>query len=74
VEPVARERTRYEIVIRGRLSPRFGWAFEGLEVRPGEGQTVLIGDFTDQSQLHGVLDRIRDFGIELVSLHAVHRA
>jgi len=32
---------------------------------------VLTGDFSDQSQLHGVLDRLQDFGIELVSINAV---
>jgi hypothetical protein len=64
-------RKRYEIVIRGRLSSRFGLAFEGLEVRPAPGQTVLVGEFGDQSQLHGVLERIRDFGIELVSVNVL---
>jgi hypothetical protein len=32
---------------------------------------VLIGHFADQAQLHGILERIRDFGIELVSVNAV---
>ena len=62
---------RYEIVIRGRLSDRFKSAFSGLSLEPREGETVLSGEFADQSQLHGALDRIRDFGIELVSINVV---
>jgi hypothetical protein len=63
--------TRYEIVIKDRISARLGSAFPGLEVETRPGQTVLTGDFSDQSQLHGVLDRLQDFGIELVSINAV---
>jgi hypothetical protein len=65
------ESRRYRIVVRGRLSSRFGSAFEGLELEPGVGETALTGDFTDQAQLHGVLSRLRDLGIELVSVNAV---
>jgi hypothetical protein len=63
--------TRYEIVVRGRLSDRFESVFSGLAMEPRNGQTILVGEFADQSQLHGALDRIRDFGIELVSVNAV---
>ena len=62
---------RYEIVVRGRLSDRFESAFSGLALEPRDGQTALVGEFADQSQLHGALDRIRDFGIELVSINVV---
>lgn len=61
----------YEIVVRGRLSERLGSAFEELERETAKGQTVLTGPLADQSQLHGVLDRIQDFGIELVSVNVV---
>jgi hypothetical protein len=65
------ESTRYEIVIKDRLSPRLGHAFPGLELETRPGQTVLTGTFRDQSQLHGVIDRLQDFGIELVSINAL---
>ena len=65
------ESTRYEIVIKDRISARLGSAFPGLELETRPGQTVLTGSFTDQAQLHGVLDRLQDFGIELVSINAV---
>ena len=65
------DRTRYEIVIRGRLTARLGSAFEGLELEPRPGATVLTGEFADQAALHGLLERLREFGIELVSVNAV---
>jgi hypothetical protein len=63
--------TRYRIVVKGRLSDSFISVFEDLSVEPLPGRTALEGDFVDQSQLHGVLDRLRGFGIELVSVNAV---
>jgi len=68
---IADENTRYEIVVKDRISERMGSAFPGLELETRPGQTVLTGSFADQSQLHGVLDRLQDFGIELVSINAV---
>ena len=63
--------TRYRIVVRGRLSDSFAAVFEDLSVQLLPGRTALEGDFVDQSQLHGVLDRLRGLGIELVSVNAV---
>lgn len=63
--------TRYEIVVKDRLSARFSEAFPGVELETRPGQTVLRGDFSDQSQLHGLLGRLQDFGIELVSVNAL---
>lgn len=63
--------TRYEIVVKDRLSTRFSEALPGVALETRPGQTVLRGEFTDQSQLHGLLDRLQDFGIELVSVNAL---
>jgi hypothetical protein len=60
--------SRYRIVLRGRLSESFETAFEGMALEPGPNQTVLVGEVRDQAQLYGLLDRLRDFGIELVSV------
>jgi hypothetical protein len=59
---------RYRIVLRGRLSERFESAFEGMALEHGPNQTVLTGEVRDQAQLYGLLDRLRDFGIELVAV------
>ena len=66
--------TRYEIVIKGRLSDALGSAFDGMEVSPSHGRTALTGWFEDQARLHGTLDRIRDLGIELISINPVEEA
>ena len=60
--------TRYRIVLRGRLSERFASAFDGMTLEPGPAQTVLVGDVRDQAHLYGLLDRLRDFGIELIAV------
>jgi hypothetical protein len=62
------EPTRYRIAIRGRLTERLGSAFEGLALEPGREMTVLVGDIRDQAQLYGVLDLVRNLGLELVSV------
>lgn len=60
--------TRYRITLRGRLSERFAGAFDGMALEPGPDLTVLVGDVHDQAQLYGLLDRLRDFGFELVAV------
>ena len=62
---------RYRIVLRGRLGERFESAFDGMVLEPGPGQTVLVGEIRDQAHLHGLLDRLRDFGIALVAVEPV---
>ena len=69
IDPYSRQ--RYEIVVRGRLSRRYEGAFDGATLEPRDGQTTLCADLADQSQLYGLLNRLRDFGIELVSVNAV---
>jgi hypothetical protein len=66
-------RKRYDIVVRGRLSSRYECAFDGVTLEPRLGETRLLADLADQAQLYGLLNRLRDFGIELVSVNAVPR-
>ena len=66
----ASSRQRYDIVVRGRLSSRYESAFDGVTLEPRIGQTRLRADMADQSQLYGLLNRLRDLGIELVSVNA----
>jgi hypothetical protein len=62
----------YEIRIRGRLEARWNSWFDGLTVHPGpDGTTVIAGPVVDQAALHGVLHRLRDLGIDLLSLTEV---
>lgn len=60
---------QYEIRVKGHLGP--GWAawFDGLSLTTEEdGTTVISGPVVDQAALHGLLHKLRDVGIPLVSL------
>jgi hypothetical protein len=67
------EQRFYRIRVKGRLSERFAAAFDAMELQPEDGSTVLTGVCVDASALFGVLERIRDLGLELwgVESHAV---
>jgi len=58
--------TVYRICVRGQLSQRLATAFDGMRLEPGVAHTALIGEVRDQSQLFGLLDRVRDLGLELL--------
>jgi hypothetical protein len=59
----------YEIRVRGRLGPRWAAWFDGLSLAPGDdGTTVIRGPVADQAALHGLLQKLRDVGLPLVSL------
>ena len=60
--------SRYRIVLRGRLSESLASAFEGMTLEVAPNRTVLVGDIRDQAHLYGLLDRLRDFGIELLAV------
>jgi hypothetical protein len=59
----------YQIRVRGLLGPQGSAWFDGLNVtETAGGDTTLTGRLADQSALHGVLARVRDLGLELVSV------
>ena len=68
---IGRGPTCYKIVVRGELGEHFAPGFEGMNLRVESGRTVLIGEIVDQSHLHGLLDRTRDFGLELLSVEVL---
>ena len=61
----------YKIVLRGELSGRFASEFEGMALTCGEGKTYLNGTI-DQTQLHGILERVREFNLEIIEVTDVH--
>ncbi len=66
------EAGRYEIRLTGRLDAHWGAWFDGLTVsQDSDGTTVISGPIADQSALHGVLQRVRDLGLPLVSVTRV---
>ena len=64
---------QYEIVIDGHLSSRWEAWFDGFAIaNEADGTTVLRGFVADQAALHGLLQRLRDIGIPLISLMPLH--
>jgi len=62
----------YEIRLRGRLDTRWAAWFDGMTLtREGNGTTRLRGPVVDQAALHGVLQRVRDLGLPLLSVTQV---
>jgi hypothetical protein len=66
------ETTVYQIRIEGQLGEQWTDWFEGLTITQEEGgTTVLTGPVVDQSALHGLLKKVRDLGMPLVSVNPV---
>ena len=65
---------RYEIRLAGQLDSRWAEWFDGLQLSHESGQiTVLSGEVADQAALHGLLQRVRDLGLPLVSVTRLDR-
>src|SRR3954447_25509642 len=59
----------YEIRLKGHLDNRWANWFDGLTItREDNGETRLIGPVVDQAALHGLLKKVRDLGLPLVSV------
>jgi len=66
------QRQRYEIRVKGHLDDRWAEWFEGLTITLEEnGDTLLTGPVVDQAALHGLLKKVRDLGIPLLSVNLV---
>jgi hypothetical protein len=62
----------YEIIIKGHLDPCWSDWFEGLALtHRQDDETVLSGPLFDQAALYGVLERVRDLNLTLVSVSRV---
>lgn len=60
----------YQIVLQGHLSRQRADWFDGLTITlDPQGQTILTGPVVDQAALHGLLKKIRDLGLPLVSIN-----
>ncbi|MGD8624580.1 MAG: hypothetical protein PVF47_18770 [Anaerolineae bacterium] len=62
----------YEIEVEGHLDDLWQPWFDGLCLtHKGGGTSILVGPIADQSALHGLLERVRDLGLILVSVHRI---
>jgi hypothetical protein len=68
----ASEAGRYEIRLKGHLDNRWATWFDGLTLTTcSDGTTTIHGLVVDQSALHGLLQRVRDVGLPLISVTRV---
>ena len=73
--PTATGPATYEIRVAGHLDDHWAATLADLTlIRLDDGTTSLTGPVVDQAQLHGVLARIRDLGVPLLTLRTLDRA
>ncbi len=58
----------YQIKVKGRLGSQWSDWFEGMTITSEEGVTTLAGKVADQAALHGLLIRVGDLGVTLISV------
>ena len=63
---------QYEIRLKGHLDDKWADWFDGLTItREDNGETRLTGPVVDQAALHGLLKKVRDLGVPLLSVNRV---
>ena len=66
------EAGRYDIRLKGHLDTRWATWFDGLTLtNDSDGSTLIHGSVVDQAALHGLLGKVRDVGLPLVSVNQV---
>lgn len=72
MKPIQKPTTCYVIRVEGHLSPQWMDWFEGLTITlEDNGDTLLTGPVSDQAALHGLLKKVRDVGLSLISVSPV---
>jgi hypothetical protein len=63
------QRVNYRIRVKGQIDPKWADWFDGFSIsRLDNDETLLTGSVPDQPALHGLLNKIRDLGLPLISL------
>jgi hypothetical protein len=60
-----------KITIQGHLDMKWKNSFEGLEISYEGNNTILSVNVKDEAHLHGILNRIRDLNLKLISVNSV---
>ncbi len=63
------KRTAYRIRLKGRLDPAWSDWFDGFTIMSLEDETLLIGTVPDQAALLGILTKINDLGLTLITMN-----
>ena len=66
--------TDYRIRLKGRLDPEWSDWFEQMKISTEGDETILTGPVADQAALHGLLIRIRDLNLTLLSVERIEPA
>ena len=61
----------YRIRIEGRIAPHWAASFDGLAITYEANDTLLTGPVVDQAALHGLLRKVRDMGLTLLSVERI---
>jgi hypothetical protein len=70
MERMPDEPSSYQIRLKGHLGPQWAAYFDGFTLTNSEnGEALLTGVITDQAALHGILAKIRDLGLPLLSVN-----
>ena len=73
--PDANQPQHYAIRFKGHLDQRWADWFEGLSfTHHSDGTTLLAGPVADQAALHGVLNKLRDLGLPIISVQSISPA
>ena len=59
---------RYEVRVEGVLDGRWSEWFEGVHLQNQSGETILSGALPDPPALHGILDKVRDLGLTIITV------
>jgi hypothetical protein len=70
-QPFWHDPAHYQIKVKGILGNRWSNWFEGMTIESKDGVTNISGNVADQAALHGLLVRIRDLGLTLISVMRV---
>ena len=74
-QPDFNEPLVYQIRIKGHLGVEWADWFGGLTLTPDEnGETLITGPALDQAALHGLLKKVRDLGLTLVSVNQINHS
>jgi hypothetical protein len=65
------DKTFYEIQVKGYLDARWNELFDGMSIAWQDNVTTISGEVADQAALHGLLARVRDYGLVLISIKSV---
>ncbi len=66
------QRETYRIVVSGNLDSKWSDWFDGFDIVPQSGGiTLLLGTVTDQAALHGLLAKIRDLSLPLITVERI---